>query len=107
MMLTVFTHIQESVDLGSDKCAVIGGGYLLHKVLWSKSRESTYELVCQNYVDYVLRRFESNALVVFDGYPVGISYQSTESAEQYRRSLLYPRLHPSVEFVFYKTTSIT
>jgi len=40
--------------------------------------------------------------VVFDGYPVGISYQSTISAERYRRSLL----HSSTKHLFSKTTSI-
>lgn len=103
MMYEAFNPIQEQVDLGSRKCNVIDGGYLLHKVVWSKSNEATFQVVCQNYVDYVQRHFGSNAIVVFDGYPVGINYQSTKAAERHRRSLL----HSSTKFVFSKTTSVS
>lgn len=36
MLYEAFTPVQEPVDFGSSKCAVIDGGYLLHKVVWSK-----------------------------------------------------------------------
>ena len=45
---------------------VIEGGYLLRKVVWPAS--VTYGQVCSEYVDYVIRHFGSNSIVVFDGY---------------------------------------
>lgn len=98
-----FLPIAGEVDFGARKCNVIDGGFLLHRVVWSKSSEATFQVVCQNYVDYVKRHFGSNAIVVFDGYPSGISYQSTKAVARYRRSLL----NPSTKFVFSKTTSVS
>lgn len=45
----------------------------------SKSRESTFQFVWQNYEDYFQGHFASSAIVDFDEYPVGISYQSTKA----------------------------
>ena len=75
----------------------------MHRVVWTKSSEATFQVVCQNYVDYVQKHFGNNTIVVFDGYHVGISYESTKSAERYRRSLL----HSSTKHFFSKTTSIS
>lgn len=95
--------VREEVDFGTRKWNVIDGGFLLHRVVWPKSSEATFQVVCQNYVDYVQRHFGSNAIVVFDGYPVEMSYQSTKAVERYRRSLM----HSSTKFVFSTKTSIS
>ncbi|CAI6373709.1 unnamed protein product [Macrosiphum euphorbiae] len=92
----------DDIPFGTRICNVIDGGFLVHRVVWTKSSEAPFQVVCQNYVDYVQWHFGSNTIVVFDGYPVGISYQSTKSAERYRRSLL----HSSTKHLFSKTTSI-
>lgn len=103
MMYEAFSPIKEQLSLGTRICNVIDGGYLLHKVVWSKANEATFQVVCQIYVYYVKRHFGSNAILVFDGYPVGINYQSTKAAERYRRSLL----HSSTKFIFTETTFVS
>lgn len=97
-----FTPVQEE-DLGSRKCAVIDGGYLLHKVVWCKTTSPTFESVCKTYVDYVQTHFGCNAIVVFDGYPSDVAYQSTKAAERYRRA----SLQSSTKFIFSLTMAVT
>ena len=58
--------IEEINDSPDDSFFVIDGGYLLRKVVWPAS--VTYGQVCSEYVDYVIRHFGSNSIVVFDGY---------------------------------------
>ena len=58
--------IEKINDSPDDSFFVIDGGYLLRKVVWPAS--VTYGQVCSEYVDYVIRHFGSNSIVVFDGY---------------------------------------
>lgn len=98
-----FTPIQEDVNLGSRRACVIDGGYLLHKVVWGKTTTPTFESVCHSYIQYVKNHFDTNVTLVFDGYPTGISHQSTKSAERGRRAML----HSSTKFIFSQSTPVS
>lgn len=51
----------------SDKHIVLDGGALLQRIPWEKN--STYDSICQKYVDYVARKYGAQRTsVVFDGY---------------------------------------
>lgn len=66
----------------SNTVYVVDGGMLLRAVVWP--RPATYKDICEAYVQHVIRRYGSNATVVFDGYEAGL--MSTKSAEQQRRT---------------------
>ena len=42
------------------------GGYLLHKFIWPVN--STYRQILTCYVEYVIRHYGKNVIVIFDGY---------------------------------------
>ena len=102
-LYSAFTPVQSEVMLGSKKCTVIDGGYLLHKVVWNKTSAVNFGAVCKTYVEYVQRHFGSNAVVVFDGYSDESTQQSTKSWERSRRA----SLHSSAKILFNKTTAVT
>ena len=60
---------------------VVDGGHLLHSVTWP--RPATYEEICQMYLRNVIKHYQSNATVVFDGYD---GPPSTKFVEQNRRA---------------------
>ena len=49
---------------------VLDGGSLLHRLTWHK--EETFQDICQKYVDYVISKYGTEAITVFDGYPIGL-----------------------------------
>lgn len=59
---------------------VIGGGFLLQKLLWPKN--STLEEVFETYECFISRAYSSNAIIIFDGY--NHSYLGIKSYERYR-----------------------
>lgn len=72
---------------------VIDGGFLLHRVLWTMNQ--TFSCIYDNYVEYVKSKYQSNAVIVFDGYPEGQD-GGTKSAERIKRS----RKLASVDILF-------
>ncbi|GBM95127.1 hypothetical protein AVEN_250174-1 [Araneus ventricosus] len=76
---------------------IIGGGYLLHRVIWN--RGSTFSLICDNYVTYVRTKYKSTALVILDGYPKNETIGGTKFAEPARRT----RKQMSSEVMFDET----
>lgn len=66
--------IYEEIDLASSKHAVLDGGYLLRKVVWSNNSAATFRSMCKTYVDYMKNRFRCNITVVFDRYPDDVHY---------------------------------
>ena len=56
---------------------VVDGGHLLHAVTWP--RPTTYDDICDMYLRYVIKHYQSTATVVFDGYD---GPPSTKSVEQ-------------------------
>lgn len=45
---------------------IIDGGFLLHHVVWS--REDTFSIIFDKYINYLQRHYRSKIIVVFDGY---------------------------------------
>ena len=68
---------------------VLDGGLLLHRIPWNKS--STFSEILKAYSNYVLRKY-GEAIVVFDGYEVA----STKDSTHMRRSKA--KLGPVVSF---------
>lgn len=64
----------------TDRCHVIDGGFLLHRVHWPDG--SSYDDVLEAYLGYVKRNF-NDPIVVFDGYVH--TADNTKAAEQKRR----------------------
>ncbi|CAG2249307.1 unnamed protein product [Mytilus edulis] len=56
--------------LDSELHYVIDGGSLIQRLPWNKG--STFGEICQQYVDYIKRRYD-HAVIVFDGYTSGPS----------------------------------
>lgn len=67
----------------SPTVTIIDGGHLLHAVVWPTPL--TYREVIDLYVNYVVRHYKEQIIVVFNGYE---SVQTTKSLEQRRRALL-------------------
>ena len=65
---------------------VLDGGWLLRKVTWTQN-VSTCGKLCQNYVNYVKRKFGSRAVVIFDGREN--EENSTKAHEHRLRSFKY------------------
>jgi hypothetical protein len=58
---------------------VIDGGYLLHRIPWSKGQ--TFSQICSKYAHHIKKRFQ-NPIIVMDGYIV----TSTKDMTHIRRS---------------------
>nr|CAD7425100.1 unnamed protein product [Timema monikensis] len=56
---------------------VLDGGHTLHNIVWP--RTAAYQEVINNYTSQVIVRYNSNGVVVFDGYP---RYPTMEENEQ-------------------------
>lgn len=67
----------------NDSMHVIDGGWLLHRVIWTKG--STIQVILKKYVDYVVNHYSKNCNVIFDGYPHEATTRSTKSTERIRR----------------------
>lgn len=76
---------------------IIDGGYLLHKVVWSRGQP--FSSICESYVSYVKSKYKDSAVVVFDGYSEDKTVRGTKHAERARRS----RKQASVDFMIDKT----
>jgi len=61
---------------------VLGGGSLIHRIPWH--RGTTYRGICTQYITYV-RRWYSNAFVVFGGYEAGPSAKDMTHKRRTRR----------------------
>lgn len=83
----------EQIDI-EDAIYVIDGGFLLHRVVWP--RNVSFSLICDAYIEYVVSKYTSNCVVVFDGYPDDAMKLSTKFAERVRRA----RKHSSVDIIF-------
>ena len=71
---------QEDID---DKVHyVIDGGFLLHRVI--RPKNVTYAQICEEYVKYVLKNYDRNATIVFNGYEDNSN--NTKMFERSRRS---------------------
>lgn len=62
VLYEAFTPIQDE-NLSSRKCALIHGGYLLHKVVWCKTTSPTNESVCKG-LTWVMCTTYRNTLAV-------------------------------------------
>ena len=62
---------------------VVDGGALLHRVRWLKN--STFAAVVQQYVSYVMSKYGSTSVVVFDGYMSGPSIKDHEHRRRNHR----------------------
>jgi hypothetical protein len=60
-------NVKSSTDLPERALFVVDGGWLLRKLKWTPNH-STYDKLCQAYVEYVARKFGTRVVVVFDGY---------------------------------------
>lgn len=69
-----FTPINVETNLGSRKYNVIDGGFLLDKVVWSKSTTPTFQIVCKTYLGYAMKHFGLSTTIVFHGYPDRTAY---------------------------------
>lgn len=76
---------------------VIDGGYLLHRVVWSRGQ--SFSSICESYVSFVKSKYKDSAVVVFDGYPQEDSCRGTKYTERARRS----RKQTSVDLMFDET----
>ena len=70
---------------------VIYGGYLLHRIIWSKT--ATYGEIINQYKSYVRSHYGDACTVVFDGYAAGVP--SNEDHE-HRRKLLKAKIAPII-----------
>ena len=66
---------------GSNSIHVVDGGYLLHRVVWSKNQ--SFASICSNYIQFIQRHYGINAIIVFDGYP---SDTADKEYQEYRKS---------------------
>lgn len=71
-------------DFEANKVYIIDGGYLLHRVVWS--RNETFASIWTCYVNYEQRHYQSNAVVVFDGYPTSADEKDTKTAERHKKN---------------------
>lgn len=94
----LFTTSEKDINLETT-CTVVDGGFLLHRVIWS--RNSTFALVCMGYVTYILKHYGTNCTVVFDGYSNVAN--STKNSEQNRRY----NTKKSVDIHFGENTVVT
>ncbi|GBO45735.1 hypothetical protein AVEN_55478-1 [Araneus ventricosus] len=67
-------------------CYVVGGRFLLHRVLWQAKESFSFTL--KKYVDYTKKHFNEGATIDFDGYPKDAA-RSTKSVESIRRTKKY------------------
>ena len=66
-MATILKEGTESTDVHPDNgIYIIDGGYLLRNVRWKA--DATYRELCEEYINYVLRHYSENCMVVFYGY---------------------------------------
>ncbi len=77
---------QEQTKPSGDVHYILDGGALLHRIPWQ--RGSTYNGICQEYVNYVTAKY-GRPTVVFDGYQDG---PSTKDATHLRRTGTCPGL---------------
>ncbi|CAH0757850.1 unnamed protein product [Diatraea saccharalis] len=89
----------QSIPNTNDKCYVIDGGYLLHKVIWQKGM--SFRSICDRYVHYVTKTFGITSIVVFDGY--GNIEMNIKNAERARRT----QGKKFVEILFDENTTAT
>lgn len=61
---------------------IIDGGFLLHHVVWS--REDTFSIIFDKYMNYLQRHYSSKIIVVFDGY--SDNSKNVKAMEQQRRT---------------------
>ena len=54
---------------------VLDGGSLLQRLSWSKGQ--IFNTICKMYVDYVIRKYGVNSIVLCDGYPEELSVKDT------------------------------
>ena len=45
---------------------IADGGYLLHKIVWPS--DATYWQILNNHVEYIIRHYGRNVIVIMDGY---------------------------------------
>jgi len=98
-LYTVFTPVEIENVQGKNKFVVVDGGYLLHKVVWS--RGCPFETIVAKYIQYLGTRFGNNVAVVFDGYPTDTDQQGTKSSERARRAAV----HSAPEVIFKESTT--
>ena len=79
----IFKPLVDTKLLNNEVLYVVDGGFLLHRMVWSSGH--TFALICKSYTEYILTKYSSSAVVVFDGYPE--HYRSTKNMERLRRSL--------------------
>jgi hypothetical protein len=82
---------REQQCMHNSRSYVLDGGALLHRVLWR--RGVYFQILCQLYVDYVTKRYQS-ATVVFDGYEDG---PFIKDADHQRRT--GSKIGPTVKFM--------
>ena len=73
--------LTQQTNLPENGLSVLDGGHLLQSVVWPQP--STYAGVCESYISYILKHYEAQTTVVFDGYG---STTSTKVVEQRRRA---------------------
>ena len=91
-LYTKFAAGLTNEDLPCPVRYVVDGGCLLHKVRWS--RGSTIDAVMYMYVSYVVSRFGTSVVVVFDGY----DSPSVKDHEHSRRAGKVAKSCPDVVF---------
>lgn len=96
-LYSAFTPLQ-NVTFGEKHMRVIDGGFLLHKVVWSKC--TNFQDICLKYVMYVQQNYGTNVSIVFDGYTSDLTIAGTKSAERIRRK----RKQQCPDFAFDVTT---
>ena len=65
---------------------IIDGGYLLHTFIWHAN--STYRQIFTCYVEYVIRHYGKNVIVVFDGYGrINCTKTATRKMRAYKYAL--------------------
>lgn len=79
----IFSPVSPNIE-SSNSINVVDGGYLLHRVVWSKNQ--SFASICSNYIQYIQNHYGANAIIVFDGYPSDTADKSTKSVERARRS---------------------
>ncbi|KAF4531641.1 hypothetical protein B566_EDAN006572 [Ephemera danica] len=60
------TYANEEEQSNNADIFVIDGGFLLHKLCWP--RPATWNDIFNAYVDYVIKYYGTNSIIVFDGY---------------------------------------
>ena len=71
----VWKIVDQHAQLPKDSTYVLDGGNLLFKMKWKKG--TTFENIFKSYVQYVLKNYGKNSIIVFDGYPETPSTKDT------------------------------